>query len=500
MDTSRTHFERTLINPSQRGEPSDLRPQRFIPSRFNQRVACAVQIIWRFANALLDLPEFQPIKVRLPHYPNGGAYAWQSLLAILIIAPLTGACSISHFLRKLDGDLALRQAFHLRTVPSASTMSRFKLHIFREEGFELLSLLFLTELYKQEVLTLEELTVDGTPIEASLNTARLRKLDPLPYELITQVFQAQDFSWVEDLTWSPYTTKYSAVTWLKICQGADFLGFYGLEAFRKTLKEDLQLQAALGLQTGVPGRLTLTNLKSRIHQQLWAQDRLQLPSQDLYSMLDDLARQLAINPQLPSNLITTPISRHQDLFNVFQTRPGVIDPTARFGYTASKKEVFIGYRWLIIGDVASGVPLCQYLGQPTPGEPYLYLQCLKKCQHVLNHLDPLKARRRGRIYLDGGLQDSKTTPYYPLLRLRPCVTRYENFKSLTPRWTKKRVRSEHLIARLKDYGGMRDHRSRYLDYLRVQSAIALCALQLNALCALEVNWPELRCSPRRLFS
>ncbi len=472
----------------------------FPPGRWVETIACAVRIVKRQADQLLKLEEFQKIRPKIPQHSQGGAYDWRTILALIILAPLIGMRSMNSCLKKLAGDKALQAAFGLDDAPSPQTMSRYKNQIFGEETFELLSLTFLIELQLQGGLDLEDLVADGAPVKAHLNPKRLRPLEELPYDQIRQLFQAEDFTWVENLIPRRRNVKYSIADYLKIFQCGDFLGFYGIEAFLKILRKDPTLQEALGLSAGVPTQAALRYFKGRAHEQLWGQTLRNFPHQDLYTVLDELARQLVSNSQLPPDMFPPDVTTEFDLFNVLKTRPGVIDPTARFGYTVSKSEVYIGYRWLVIGTFWKGIPLTQYLGQPTQGEPYLLLHALKKLHHILNQLDKFKRRLSGRIYLDGGLKDSKLAPYYSLLRLRPCHTAHKNLKSLTPRWTSKRIGSEQLLSRLLEFGGMKNHRGRHIKYIRLKGAIAVAALQLNALCALERNVPDLVCSPTRLFS
>ncbi len=444
--------------------------------------------------------DFQEVLEKIPEGPQGGAYEWQTILALVIIRPIAGFSSMNALLREIDGDKALQVAFGLEEVPSPSTISRYKNQHFGEETVELLSEEMLCELHLQNILDLTDLVGDGAPIEAHLNTKRFRKLEELPYELIERVFAAEDFSWIEDFLHRRKNCMYTVGNYFMIFQAADTLGFYGVEAFHKVLKKDDQLQEVLGLTNGVPTLQSMRNFKIRVNESLWSRDTNGFPEKDFYTILDELAVRLPLDNVLPPELLPIAVKDRYDLFNLFQTRPHVIEPTARFGYTVSKSKVFTGYRWLTIGTFMPGIPLCHYLGQPSQGEPYLLLKCLKKLQKVLNRLDQLKSRRSGRIYLDGGLKDSKLASYYRLLRIKPCHIEHEDLKSLTPRWTKKRVESEHLIQRLVDYGGMRHHRVRHLRLLNIQAAIAVAALQLTALCALEQKAPALVCSPKRLFS
>lgn len=472
----------------------------FPPSTRAQAIACAVQIVKKLAVQLLELKEFQEIRQKLPTKSQGGAYKWQTILVLIILVPVLGERSMRNFLKKLTGDQSLQAAFGLLYAPSPSTVSRYKNQIFGEQTIELMSLLFLIELHYHGVLDLNDLVADGSPVKAHLNPKRFRALEDLPYELIQQLFQAQNLTKIEKLLHRGPREKYTTADYIKILQAGDFLGFYGTGAFYRFLRVDSKLQEALGLTNGVPSESCLRNFKSRSNRQLWAPFVEEFPTLDIYGVLDILAQQLTKNRTIPPNLITTNVTRHYDLFNLFKTRPHVIDPTARFGYTVSKREIFIGYRWLIIGTYKKCIPLTHCLGQPTQGEEYLLLQALKKLHHIFQQLDQVKRRRIGRIYIDGGLSDSKHAPYYELLRLNPCVTKHRNLKSLTPRWTTKRVESEHLIARLMEFGGMRNHRGHHIKHIQFQGTIAIAALQLNALCALELKLPEFMVSPTEVFS
>jgi hypothetical protein len=498
--SSSARFERDIKNFSSVAEKDSIEHELFPPSHQTLIIADAVEIIKELANKLLDLPEFHDVQAKLPKGIRGGAFDWRVVMAIIIIRPIAGFSAVNPFLRRISGDSALLAAFGLESPPSPATISRYKNHVFGETAFELISLLILCELHSRDVLDLTDLVADGAPIKAHLNPKKLRKLTTIPYSLVKRIFAIEDFSWVEQLLPQSRGSKYPVKECLKILQAADFLGFYGIEAFCKLLRNDVRLQEALDLKNGVPVRQTLNNFKQRVNKHFRELLPDHFPDQDVYSVLDELAVCLSLNPQLPPGLLIARVQDRHDLFNLFQTRSHVIDPTARFGFTTSKSEVFIGYRWLVIGTFSPGIPICQYLGQPTQGEPYLFFKSLKKLQKILKRLDHCKSRRSGRIYTDGGLKDAKITPYYRLLRLVPCHTTHANLKSLTPRWTKKRVESEHEIARLVDYGGMRHHGTRHIKYVSIQGSIAVVALQLVALCATKQNTPWLACSPARLFS
>jgi transposase len=275
-------------------------------------------------------------------------YPPEAMIKAIIYAKLNKNLSDRHLERHLLRQKDIASALGFEKVPSHHTISQFK----RERlTINLLAEIFATlrdHLLASGKIDLQSITIDSAPVKAFASIAKANRTIKLYDSLACSMLNDKDYkelakALVESLPYKKTSQKQvmKRIACLNLIVLYELGGFLSHSKVAKYLsrKEHSALLKLVSMGSKIPSDVMLSTFKKYLNE-----SRNSVEFKAFHDYLSNFYQEMQCPVECTLDLL------FPSLFAVLQKSATMVDPDARLGYCAAKKQAFLGYRVQLIID------------------------------------------------------------------------------------------------------------------------------------------------------
>lgn len=283
-----------------------------------------------------------------------GPYPPDAMLKAVIYAKLNNNMSDRHLERHLLRNKEIARALGFEKVPSHHTISHFKRERLTITLLEEVFAALRDHLLASGKIDLSSVTIDSAPIKAFVNLPKANRGIKLHDVIACSLFDDETYeilatAVVESLPYKKSSTTQvrKRITCLKLMVLYELGGFLSHSKVAKYLskKEHAALLQAASQGSVLPSDVMLSTFKKYLHKSK--------NNAEFKAFREYLVK---FHGKMASPVECTLDLLFPGLFSALQKSASLVDPDARLGYCAAKKQVFIGYRVQLIIDDKKNFP------------------------------------------------------------------------------------------------------------------------------------------------
>jgi len=299
-------------------------------------------ILQPFVKELQELYEWKPGMSGMQPYPPVAVFK------AILYAKLNKNMSDRELERHLLRDLRVAEALGFDKVPSHQTFSHFKRERLTIELLEEIFNKLRDHLMDLGVIDLASVTMDSAPIIAFANLAKANREVKLDDSMACALFDDETYQLLarQLIGRLNYKTsfpdhvkkRFACLNMLILYELGGFLSYAKVFKYLKK-KEHLLLQQAVSSCTQLPSGASFSNFKKRFQATVETEE---------FAAFERYIERFFFSLCCPyecSVPLFFPV-----VFAVLQTSCSLVDPDARLGYCAAKKQMFLGYRVQLLID------------------------------------------------------------------------------------------------------------------------------------------------------
>lgn len=388
---------------------------------------------------------WQALATSLPHSKRGGAYSWKHVLIMLLLAELLTNGNMKKLVKELNDRAVLRVVLGIYRVPDPTTICHYKYDRFSPELMRLVRWSLLAEARALDLLTGEQLGLDGAPVIAYVNIFHLTRRPRVPYGWIFVVFHRLNLSWLNFVYPNQVHNQTSTIVVVALYLLQYWLGSRSLTSLFTDLSRDPLLWHVLGLPGACPSLKAVQGFRGRYARFLQTNPPLAACFPTLESLLLEVCRQVQADHLLVEELAITELQTNQYLFNLFRYRTQVVDPDAQWGFCSSKNMHYLGYKLLLLADLPSRFPLACVIIPGNREEGSATKEVLTEmCQSVQSLFGPIPRA----LYADLAYDEPELYQLTSIYEMELRVATKDLPRSLRKRWQKIRIIIEQILSEL----------------------------------------------------
>jgi len=299
-------------------------------------------ILAPFVNKLKELYEWKPGMSGMKPYSS------VAMFKAILYAKLNKNISDRELERNLLRNSHIAEALGFDTIPSHQTFSHFK----RER----LTIGFLEDIFNKlreylvnlGLIDFSSVTIDSAPIIAFANLAKANREVKLNDSMACELFKNDTYQFLAHKligslgykrTFPEHMKKrLSCLNMLVLYELGGFLSYAKVSKYLKK-NTHLLLQQTVASNTQLPSEVTFSNFKKRFQE---------VVKTDAFFAFKEYMEQFFSHLCCPYDC-SVPLL-FPAVFSVLQSSCTLVDPDARLGYCAAKKQKFLGYRVQLLID------------------------------------------------------------------------------------------------------------------------------------------------------
>lgn len=275
-------------------------------------------------------------------------YSPVAIFKAILYAKLNKNMSDRELERNLLRNPHVAEALGFDKIPSHQTFSHFKRERLTIELLDDIFNVLRDHLVDLGVIDFSSVTIDSAPIIAFANLAKANREVTLDDLMASALFEDEMYQFLAHqlIGYLGYKTslpehvkkRLACLSMLVLYELGGFLSYAKVSKYLKK-KQHLSLQQAISSGTKLPSEVTFSNFRKRF--------QAAVETEEFIAFREYLERFFShiCCPYDCSVPLLFP-----DVFAVLQTSCSLVDPDARLGYCAAKKQKFLGYRVQLLID------------------------------------------------------------------------------------------------------------------------------------------------------